>query len=248
MRFAEFERRAWADWARIPEEYKAGVDGLIIDRSARPHPELPDVYTLGECLTEDYPSDFHGPETSRSVVVLYYGSFHRLAALDPDFDWAGELWETLTHELQHHLESLAREDALDDMDYAVDQDFKRREGQPFDAFYYRAGERLTEGAYRVAGTVFLERPVERRTARVSFAWQGRDFMVQPPMLSSPVVFLQVVEGVPLTDDEELYLVLVQHSGLAAIFRALWRRRPAEIAQGEVRAELVTEQSAVEGEH
>ena len=88
-------------------------------------PSLPDVYTLGECVTESYPSDFGGPETTRSVVVLYYGSFFRVSRQDDAFDWEVELWETLTHELQHHLESLAADDSLIDMDYAADENYRR---------------------------------------------------------------------------------------------------------------------------
>ena len=80
------------------------MDGLVIDRQARPHPRTRDIYTLGECVTEAYPSDFGGPDTVRSAVVLYYGSFLRLSRLDPAFDWSEEIWETLTHELRHHLE------------------------------------------------------------------------------------------------------------------------------------------------
>jgi hypothetical protein len=112
VQFDEFEQRARDEWERIPAEYRQGVDGLVVERRAQPHPSLPDVYTLGECVTESYPSDFGGPDTIRSAVVLYYGSFFRLARLDEEFDWEHELWETLTHELQHHLESLASEDAL----------------------------------------------------------------------------------------------------------------------------------------
>jgi hypothetical protein len=128
VRFEAFEERAWEDWERIPEDYKHGVDGLLIERDAKPHPELRDIYTLGECTTEAYPSDFGGPDTIRSYVVLYYGSFLRLSRLDPDFDWEEEIWETLTHELRHHVESLAGEDALIQDDVEVSQHFPRREG------------------------------------------------------------------------------------------------------------------------
>ncbi|HUF14062.1 MAG TPA: hypothetical protein VMN78_13240 [Longimicrobiales bacterium] len=140
MRHREFEELAFAHWHRIPEEYKQGVDGVRVLRRSKAHDELPDVYTLGECVTEAYPSDYGGPDTTRSAVVLYWGSFAALAELDADFDWEDELWETLTHELRHHLESLAAEDALEDVDYAADENFKRYEGEPFDPFFHRSGE------------------------------------------------------------------------------------------------------------
>ena len=156
MDFATFEQRARQEWERIPETFKAGVDGLVVERPARRHPSRPDVYTLGECVTETWPSDWGGPDTTRSWLLLHYGSFRRLAALDPDFDWDNELWETLTHELQHHLESLADDDALGDVDYAVEENFKRRDGESFDPLFFRAGEPAGPGRYRVEDELFQE--------------------------------------------------------------------------------------------
>ena len=142
MRFREFEELAFAHWDRIPEEYKEGIDGVRVLRRAQAHADLPDVYTMGECVTESYPSDYGGPDTIRSAVVLYWGSFNALSELDREFDWEDELWETLTHELRHHLESLAAEDALEGVDYAADENFKRFEGEPYDPLFYRSGERV----------------------------------------------------------------------------------------------------------
>ena len=142
MRFREFEELAFAHWDRIPDEYREGIDGVRVMRRAHAHGDLPDVYTMGECVTESYPSDYGGPDTIRSAVVLYYGSFAALAEQDDDFDWEGELWETLTHELRHHLESLAAEDALEGVDYAADENFKRSDGESYDPLFYRSGERV----------------------------------------------------------------------------------------------------------
>ena len=44
------------------------------------------------------------------LFVLYYGSFLEVAG--EGFDWEAEVWETLLHELRHHLESLAGRDDL----------------------------------------------------------------------------------------------------------------------------------------
>jgi hypothetical protein len=162
MDYAEFERFARVVWDEIPEVYKAGVDGLVVDRSAIRHPEHPDVFTMGECVTEEYPSQYGGPDTTRSAVVLYYGSFQAIARDEDEFDWRGEIHETLMHELQHHLESLATEDALEDLDYAVDENFKRTQGDPFDPLFYRAGEVLEPGLFAVEEDVFFE--VETRAA------------------------------------------------------------------------------------
>ena len=113
MRYADFDRAARRAYKEIPPEYLEGVAGLVVSREAMPDPILPEVFTLGECLTEDHPSAYEGPETTRSTVILYWGSFRAMAQADADFDWEGELWETLTHELRHHLESLAGDDALE---------------------------------------------------------------------------------------------------------------------------------------
>jgi hypothetical protein len=92
-------------------------------------------------------------------VHLYHGSFRALARLDPDFDWEGELWETLTHEIRHHRESTAGEDDLEDFDYAADENFKRREGERFDPFFYRSGEPLEGRSWEVDGDLFVEKPL-----------------------------------------------------------------------------------------
>src|SRR5688572_27520175 len=162
MTYAEFERFARDVWDTIPVVYKEGVDGLVVDRAANAHPDHPDVYTLGECVTEEYPSQYGGPDTTRSAVVLYYGSFSEIARDEEDFDWRGEIHETVMHELQHHLESLATEDALEDLDYAVDENFKRTQGDAFDPLFYRAGEVIEPGLFAVEEDVFFE--VETRDA------------------------------------------------------------------------------------
>lgn len=68
------------------------------------------MYILGE-----YCSDVLG-----RYINLYYGSFTALAeqeawTLD---DWTAELWQTLSHELTHHMEARSGLHALDDRDEA----------------------------------------------------------------------------------------------------------------------------------
>jgi hypothetical protein len=238
--FEEFERAAWADWERIPAEFKAGVDGLLIERSATPHPELPDVYTLGECLTESYPSALGDADTIRSRVVLYYGSFFRLSRLDPGFDWQGELWETLTHELQHHLESLVDDDALGDMDYAADQNYRRQQGDPFDPFFFREG--LPEdGWLRVEDEYFLEvaappsppEPPGGEGSDVRFAWEGVEWVVALPALTADVTLVLVHganEPPPLLN---LAVVRRRGGGFVGTIRRLLRPEPPTVAELEL---------------
>lgn len=191
MKFEAFEERARALWEEIPASYRAGVDGLTVVREARSHAELADVYTLGECLTESYPSEFGGPETTRSSVVLYYGSFWRLARGEPDFDWEREIWETLTHELQHHLESLATEDALEDVDYAADENFRRQQGEPFEPLFFRSGEPLGGSLYRIENEYFLELEVAPDARAAEFEWQERRYRAALPAARPDVLFVEL---------------------------------------------------------
>lgn len=237
MTFEQFEQQAWEDWEQIPDQYRSGVDGLVVERAASPHPSLPDVYTLGECLTESYPSAFGDADSIRSVVVLYYGSFFRLSRLDPEFDWAGELWETLTHELQHHLESLAADDSLGGMDYAADENFRRYQGEPFDPLFFRHG--LPEdGWYRVEGEYFLEVP--RTDANTTdFTWRGTEYRIELPRSAADVTFLSIVGGVA-DAAEAMHAVVVAPAGggLLAALRAVVRRRQPAVAEFEVTARRV----------
>lgn len=221
MRFEDFERRAVEEWERIPEAYKAGVDGLVVSREARAHPERGGIYTLGECVTEEYHSDYTGPESLRSQLVLYYGSFRRLAMGEPAFDWEGELWETITHELQHHLEALARDEGLLDLDYAVEENFKRLAGEPFDPVFYRGGEPAGEGAWRVEQDVFIERQWPAGAAHVRLSWDDAPWQVAvPPDAMGEVLLLRLTN---LTSEAgQVVLALVRPLGFAARVRLLLR--------------------------
>ena len=230
MTFEEFERRAWAEWERIPPEYRQGIDGLVIERRALPHPSLPDIYTLGECVTESYASDYGGPDTTRSAVVLYYGSFFRLSRLDDEFDWEEELWETLTHELQHHLESLAADDSLVDMDYAADESFKRQQGERFDPFFFRLGV-PDAGARRVEDEYFIELEPPASGADVRFTWAGAEYCVEAPGDDADVTFINVVGGVE-EPPAALHLVRVRPVRWRDTVRSLFSRRAPHISEIE----------------
>jgi len=219
VNFEEFERSAREAYAQIPAEYLEGVDGLTVVAEAHPHPERQGVFTLGECVTEAYPSGFDSAETMRSRVLLYHGSFEALAAEYPGFDWSAELWETLTHELKHHLESLAGQDGLGGVDAAMDQHFARLEGEHWDSHYYRMGEDLGGGLYQVEDHLFIERtwggepPTE-----VAFEHRGRRCTVGVPGVLGDVHFL-VVDGLPAYWSE-IEIVMIR--------RRSWRERFAAL--------------------
>ena len=211
MEFGDFERRARRVFGEIPKVYLEGIDALTVSRNAPVHPELGDVYTMGECLTEEHPSDFGSPETTRSMIVLYWGSFRALSMENPDFDWDEEIWETLSHELRHHLESLAGDDALEGVDYAADEMFKRFDGQPFDPWYYQQGEQVSAGVYRVEGASYVEQIWSEETfvqARgVSLRWKGQDYRLAKPAELGDVHFI-LVRGLDF-EDGSVEIVLVR---------------------------------------
>lgn len=237
MDFPDFERRAREAFRRIPDEYREGVDGLKVVREAMPHPTMADIHTLGECRTEFYPSDWVGPETTRSIVVLYHGSFQRLAELDPKFDWEEELWETLTHELRHHLEFLAEDDALEGVDHAMDEEFKRWEGMDFDPWYYQYGDEVADGVYRVEDRFYLEqawRKEDFRTAReVTFRWHGGRYAIPRPDVLGDVHYVWI-HGVD-TGRAELELVLLRKRGWWDALKRVFAGEPPEIWESEARA-------------
>jgi predicted Zn-dependent protease with MMP-like domain len=238
LTFKEFEQAAREAYEAIPDEYKEGVAGLVVSRDALSHPTLPDVLTLGHCLTEDYASEFAGPETTRSQVVLYWGSFRKLAERDPSFDWGEELWETLTHELRHHLESLAREDALEGVDYAADETFKRDEGLDFDPWYYQHGEDLEGGVFRVESNYYVEqewRGTDFQEARwLELTWRGVQYRILRPEELGDVHYVWI-RGIDI-DPHTLELVLVRkRSWWESARRLLGTYRPL-VLESEGRAE------------
>lgn len=246
MTFDEFEAAAWRYWEEIPEHYKEGVDGLLVERKRVLHPELADVFTLGECLTESYPSEFGGPDTTRSFVALYHGSFQAVSRRDEAFDWERELWETLVHELQHHLESLAAESGLEDVDYAADENFRRLEGDAFEPFFYRSGEKIREDLYRVEGEWFLElREVaehepgsgggeEMPGARAAhFVWDDVRYAVALPRDRGDVCFIEVSGGLEV--DGVLTLVLLRRRGFWETVRAMFGGRLLRVVEADAPA-------------
>lgn len=238
MKFKDFEKAAHKAYQEIPEEYKEGIDGLVVSREAQSHPTMPEIFTLGECLTEDWASDWGGPETTRSKVVLYWGSFRNLSDKDPDFDWADELWETLTHELRHHLESLAREDALEGVDYALDETFKRDEGEDFDPWYFQRGDALGGGLFRVERSFYVERTFTdaefQRAEWVDFAWEGVRYRFPRPEELGDVHFVWVlgVETGPAT----LEVVLVRKRRWWEDAKRLFGSSAPDVLESEAEAE------------
>ena len=215
MRFNDFERlvRRLAD--EVPAEFLVGVADVEVSRKTLPHPARAEVYTLGECIPLPAEAD-GGPAGIQSRVVLYHGSFLALADLDEDFDWREEAWETLTHELRHHLEWRARTPDLEAFDRAAEQNFARGDGEPFDPVFYLAGEPVVEGVYRIDDDFFLDRVVDRRPPEVAFEWHGAGYTATVP--ESPLPLFLTVTGVSDPPPGDLVLVLRRPARLLDLFR------------------------------
>jgi len=112
----------------VPEVFLQDLQGVHALRDVKLEEGYRDVYRMGEYL-DPGPDDFlGGAEGLGRHVALYWGSFRRIAENDPEFDWEEEIWETLTHELQHHVESLAGDGRLIEEDLLQAQAFERAEG------------------------------------------------------------------------------------------------------------------------
>lgn len=74
--------------------------GLVVVPEARRDGEF---YIMGEYIED--------PALGR-LIVFYYGSFAAVLGDAEPAAWEEELWETVRHELRHHVEALAGTDDL----------------------------------------------------------------------------------------------------------------------------------------
>jgi hypothetical protein len=225
MRLSDFESMVRRMAGEVPPEFLAGVAEIAVSPRRVPHPDREEIFTLGECIP--LPAAEGSVEGVQSRVVLYHGSFQALAGLRDGFDWREEAWETLTHELRHHLEWRARTPDLEDFDWAVEQNFARQDGEPFDPAFYLDGEPVAPETFRVDDDVFVERVVTAVPATASLTWGGRTYRVPVPPDAGLPAFLSL-EGVADPPEGELVLVLRRKPGLRSLLR------PGRIFQASVR--------------
>lgn len=226
MRLDDFRSLVRRQADEVPVEFLDGVLDVTVSPRTLPHPTRFGIFTLGECVplvTED-----PGPEGVQSRVVLYYGSFAALARMDPAFDWQAETWETLTHELRHHMEWRARAPDLEALDQAAEQNFARQDGERFAPDFYRDGDSPAPGIHRIDQDFFLEQRHRHPPAVASLAWHGRRWQVPVPEAAFLPAFLSI-EGVTDPPPGELVLVLRGPPR----WRDLFRRRPAPVFQAVV---------------
>ena len=202
-----FRERAAEMWERIPPAYRAGVEALVVEEEPARHPEMPGIFTLGECLSDHWPSAYseEGGDV-RSRVVLYYGSFRELSERDPAFAWEEEIWETLLHELLHHREFAAAEDGLEVYDAAMDANFRRRAGEDFEPDFYRWVPADADGVVRLESETFLETVLAPGGRRAGFRWRDRDWEVRVPA-TDEILFVNPVNLAP----DRLWVVVRRRS-------------------------------------
>jgi hypothetical protein len=155
VNFETFTRRAERILAGVPPEFLHGIVGVEVHRERRQHPQVPDYFTLGECA-DDPVTRLGDPGEMKSTIHLYHGSFLALSRQDPEFDWEGELSETILHEIRHHIEDRAGIDDLRDEDAEQEALARFHADQDLPEHWYRAGERMEEGLWRVGDDLFLE--------------------------------------------------------------------------------------------
>jgi hypothetical protein len=207
----------------IPPEFHDGIVAVDVRPATVPHPVHAGVYTLGECVPLEWSgngADLH------SRILLYYGSFRALARGDTAFDWRREAWDTLSHELRHHLEWRANVAALEEYDWAAEENFKRHESEPFDPVFYRSGERVAPGVYKVDDDIFVENDL---------SWHGRRWSVAVGAIPRGATAFVVLEGLVPEPVGDAVLVIPHRSSLLDLFRRAVRplhvTRPGEPLDG-----------------
>ena len=177
-----------------------------------PDPVQSDVFTLGECIPLEWSGD---GANLQSRIVLYHGSFVALAReAERAFNWREEAWETLSHELRHHLEWRADVGVLEAYDWAAQENFARAAGQDFDPVFYRSGEEVAKGVYKIDDDVFIEGEA------YVLGWHGRRYRVQKSPGDRPPLFISL-EGLVPTPVGEAVLVIPRKPSLFDLLR----RRP-----------------------
>ncbi len=217
MRLGDFEDLVRRLTDEVPPSFLDGIADIAVSPRTVPHPLREEIYTLGECVPLPAAPDDGGRPVIQSRIVLYHGSFKALARLDGAFDWREEIWETLTHELRHHLEWRASEPALEALDAAAEQNFARQDGEPFDPGFFLDGEQVVPRVYRIEGDYFLDRQTRRLAAEATFSWHGQEYEATVPADATLPAFL-TVDGVAEPPPGELVLVLRRRPTLAALLR------------------------------
>ena len=223
MRRRDFEAMVREMVRDLPPAFLEGIAGVEVTGKTVPHPVRADIYTLGECLPHAFGAPDDGGSALRSTVYLHYGSFAALAEDEAEFNWRDEAWETLTHEVRHHLEWRAHAAELEAFDDAVEANYARGEGEPFPPLFFLDGEHIAPRVTKVEDDVFLDVPLGSRAWRraaggsVPVTWHGRDYTLQLPERLPDILFV-TVRGVSPEPTGDLVVVVRRKAGVKDVFR------------------------------
>ena len=101
MNLKQFKRSVGEALSTVPVELLERLNGGIIV-------ETPVKEEGGYLIMGEYIED---PGLG-NIIIHYYGSFREAMGGAPLEEWKEEILETVTHELRHHIESLAGVDDL----------------------------------------------------------------------------------------------------------------------------------------
>jgi hypothetical protein len=235
MRRRDFEAMVREMVRGLPPEFLEGIAAVEVTGKTVPHPVRADIYTLGECVPHAFGTPDDGGPALRSTVFLHYGSFAALADGEASFDWRHEAWETLTHEVRHHLEWRAHAAELEAFDDAAEANYARADGEPFPPLFFLDGERLAPAVTKIEDDVFIDLPLTRAAwrraagGRVSVPWHGRSYTVALPERLPDILFV-TVRGVEPEPTGDLVAVVRRKPGVRDLLR-----RPT-VESREARAE------------
>ena len=218
MHLADFQRMVERMVEEIPPDYLEGIAGIEVSPRTLHDGRRDGVYTMGVCIPIDVGSN---PAPSR--VVLYYGSFRALAGGRSYFDWRAEAWETVTHELRHHLEWKTNTQDLEEYDWAADQGFARADEESFDPLFFLSGERIGTDTYQVDDDVFFDRVVRAPPETVEIVWQQRRYRV--PIPREPLPLYLRLRGLAQAPAGDAVLVVRRKPRFLDLLRK--RARPTE---------------------
>jgi hypothetical protein len=215
MRLADFEAMVGRLCDEVHSHFFEGIAEVVVSPRTVPHPDREDIFTLGEC--DPLPMEVgSGVEGLQSRIVLYHGSFAALARLQQGFDRRREACETLTHELRHHLEWRARAPDLENLDWAVEQNYARQEGEPFDHTFFLSGEIEPSGYYRIEDDVFIDQIVPSIPPSVTVSWRGQSYRAVSPE-GAELPRLLPLEGVADPPEGDLTLLLRRQPGVRDLY-------------------------------
>lgn len=218
-----FAKHAKAIFDQFTEEERAGLAGVEVLDTSRPHPFLPGLWLLSELV------DGEGADPR---IRVFQASFQHIAEKNGDFNSEESLRSEVAQQATRHHEdrACASQYATEDAVMAAHASF--REGEPLLPGWYRQGAQVQSFAWAVDNDVFLELPLREsefaalRGSSVVLTLPGAEMNLDVPADATPDETWQIegaglfeedpdVELETLEDDEEvaghfgdLHIVLV----------------------------------------